>query len=186
MTSVCVCIIFIGVGTCVRLEGPKDNITRSARAIFWPHPHSLLTTPIFASTRLCEKWVKRFPGCRTSSKSSRAYYLAVYSWSFVSWLNQACEISVDRLYLGLSVKQSVRWLGGPWPPPGPPPGPPYSYAYDIIYFIDSVYMYMYIVCIVPWLALMSRTLCWCCVGHLALARDTSASYWWRNFPTSLD
>ena len=81
--------------------------TRSAR--------DFLTTPIFPSNhthfRINEAVGKRFPGCKTSSKSSRAYYLAVYSWSFINWLSRASEISIDRPYLGVSGQQSVRWLG---------------------------------------------------------------------------
>ena len=120
----------IGVGICIRLEGPKDRSTWSGCGLFLPSwPHLLRTMPIFASTRLCDMWGNRFLGYRTSSKS---YYLAIYSWSFVSWqwLSQACEISVDRLYLVLSSEQSVRsFRGWAWP------GPPYSYAYE--HFIEN-------------------------------------------------
>ena len=78
----------IGVGRCCRLGGPGDTIARKARA-----KKKKLTTPTFRSNHahlgINEAFVTRRQGvlgCKTSNKSSWAYFEAIYPWIFMWWL----------------------------------------------------------------------------------------------------
>ena len=63
---------------------------------------------------------------RTRSKSSRAYFVAIYSMWHLSQAYAYAELSVDMLYLWAFCQQPVKWLGGgegvavmaPLAPPG--------------------------------------------------------------------
>ena len=105
---------YIGVGRYWRLGGPETSShMKSAQKNF--------TMPTFHSNHahfgINKAGRQGVLGYRTSSKSSRAYryFEAIFSWNFMLSHSQVCacaDLCVDRLYLGLSGYQSVKWGGG--------------------------------------------------------------------------
>ena len=131
-------VLTIGIGRCWRLGGPeKWSIVCVWKFLTMPTFCSNHRRPFLQQHGVCDRQARGSIDCRMSSKSSRAYFEAIYSWRFMWWLMDRpmpiliCVLT-GCILVYLATSQSDGWESHG--PPAPPPNHwhiPRSYTLNV-------------------------------------------------------